>query len=99
MTFPRRASISPSLWRVAIDRLHDFEQAMFHVVEHLMRRRAAGHPPLGDERPSAKRSLDPNLKSLRQVRRVFPVDAIVLPDIEMQILDLILSTSPNNLPC
>src|SRR3954468_931276 len=38
------------------------------------------------------------LKSLRQFRRTFPVDAVVLPDIEMQILDLILPTRPNDLP-
>jgi hypothetical protein len=51
------------------------------------------------ERPSAKHGLDPKPKSPRQFCRVFPVDAIVLPDIKMQILDLILSTGPNNLPC
>ena len=37
------------------------------------------------------------LKSLRQFCRVLPVDAVVLPDIKMQILDLILSTCPNYL--
>src|SRR5215472_14069575 len=86
---PRACNAHFSMWHARCTQLH----ATLHAPP------SANQLPqgLGRERPF-KHSFDPALKSFLQVRGVYPVDAIVLPDIKMQVLELVLSTRPNNFP-